>query len=1010
MISLRSIQSVVVCGATLAAFVGVVRADSSTPVSPDGAFYTLPALPAAVEAGEAWVRPLSYQAVRVEWTALRSVLSAAPHEGAVAVQDSPAMIYLPMPDGTFHRFRFVESPVMEPALQARYPEIRTYLAQGVDAPAATARLDSTVQGFHAQVLAPGGAIYIDPVTRGDVDYYASYYKRDSALTTPEFACHTIDDASPTPDASGGTARSGATLRTYRLAVSATAEYSSFNGGTITSVLSAITTAVNRITGIYEIDFTVRLTLVAAEDQVIFLTNPDPFDTPGDPAATNTANQTVLDQNIGAGNYDVGHVFHRANSGGLAGAIGNVCRAGQKGKGFSSLSAPTGDAFTVDYVSHELGHQFGARHTFNNCGGGPGDSPNYAVEPGSGSTIMSYSGICGSDNLQNHSDAMFAWINIDQVITYLTNSGTCATSTATGNTPPTVNGGADYTIPKGTFFSLTAVATDANNDNLTYSWEEADTGGGPIPLTNFVDNGSSPIFRILAPTISATRYFPKLTSILNGTSSLGEVLPSTNRTLRFRVIVRDNHAGGPGVWDDDVVLTVRSAAGPFVLTAPITTGTFSRELNVAWNVAGTASAPISATNVDILLSTNGGTTFPIVLAAGTPNDGSELVALPNIDATQCRVKVQPSNNIFFAISPANFSIASVGTAAFIPDGANAVLDSTGNGNRNGAIDPGETSVGLTIGLRNIGLGTATNVVGTLTSLTPTATIVTGQAAYPNMTSDAHAGNLTPFVISLSASHACGTPINLRMSVSNAQSGPSTFNFSLDTGTGAQGTYTYAGAPVAIPDGGAPVDIPIVVSATGAISDVDFSFDGGLCSNDPAATTVGLQHTWVGDLVITLISPHGTQAVLMNRPGPAPFGSDGNHFCKTLLNDDGGGSSIQGIASEDEPYTGTYLPATPLSVFDGENATGTWILRVQDVAVQDTGVVRAFTLTVLTPRTCQAPSVPCPGDLNADHQVNESDLGLLLQAWQSGPGGDLNGDGLTNESDLGLLLQNWARVCP
>ncbi len=1008
-------------GAILAGASAALAADRIQATSPDGSWFTIDSLPAAIEAGDAWVRPAKFQAIKANWAALRSVLGALPHEDVTPVQQSTAVVWLPMPDGSFARFAVVESPILHPQLGAQYPEIRTYLGQGLDDPAATVRFDSTLHGFHAQILGSAGAVYIDPVTTGDLDYYASYYKRDYAKNRPHFNCGTHEndvEIEPLATRGGGAARTGATRRTYRIAVAATAEYSAGNGNSVGTVLSAITTSINRITGIYETDLAVRLQIVPSNSAIIFLNNPmvpDPYNSPENGSATNTTNQFVLDTTIGSANYDIGHVFHRTSLGanGIAGAIGNVCRTGEKAKGYSAGTTTTGDPFNVDLVAHEMGHQFGARHNFNNCFGGPGDNPIYAVEPGSGTTIMSYAGICSGNNVQSNSDPMLAWINIDQMNAYIDLGGACFVGSTTGNSAPVVADGGTHVIPAGTPFALTANATDPDNDQLTYSWEQSNRGGPPNPLP-IIDNGVSPIFRSFRPASSPVRVFPRLSAIQAGqSSSVGEILPTTARTLTFRCVVRDNRAGSGGVEHTDATVTVINSAGPFSVTAPNTAGSFSGALNVTWNVAGTNVPPVNTAFVKISLSTDGGVTFPTVLAESTPNDGAHSVVLPNVSTTQARIKVEATNSIYFDMSNANFTIAASPIASFVSNNINTVSDNTGNGNRNGAIDPGESAINLTLGVRNIGTGTATSVVGNLSSLTPTVSVVTGQASYPDLGSTAEAGNLTPYVISVAADHPCGQPITLRLQVTNAQVGPSAFDVTLDTGQGTAPTLiAYNGAPVAIPDNGTAVDIPLVVSGTGTITDLNFAFDGANCSAADDAPTVGLQHTWVGDLVVTLISPQGTQVTLMNRPGPAPFGSDGNHFCNTLLDDEGGHPLIQSIRFDDQPHSGSYTPHSPLSAFDGEGVGGTWILRIRDVAAQDSGTLRAFSLRITTPRTCQPPSTnqPCPGDLTGDRVVNESDLGVLLQSWQSGPGGDLNGDGLTNESDLGLLLQNWTNVCP
>ena len=322
--------------------------------------------------------------------------------------------------------------------------------------------------------------------------------------------------------------------------------------------------------------------------------------------------------------------------------------------------PAGDAFDVDYVAHELGHQFGAEHTFNsvleNCGGG-NRAAESAYEPGSGSTIMAYAGICGADNLQPNSDPYFHSHSYDQILTYLAGTA-CATTTATGNQPPAVEAGAHYRIPLNTPFALTGAATDPDGDALTYAWEEHDLGPAGSPEAPEDD---APLFRFFPPTTSPSRTFPRAIYLLNNTTTKGELLPTYARRLRFRLVARDNRLGGGGVAYDTVSVSVIGTAGPFRVTAPVTAATWLAGVprQVTWDVANTAAAPVSAAAVDVLLSTDGGLTFPTILAAATANTGCATVLVPAGTSTaRARIKVQATGNIFFAVSPADFPIQPV----------------------------------------------------------------------------------------------------------------------------------------------------------------------------------------------------------------------------------------------------------------------------------------------------------------------------------------------------------------
>jgi hypothetical protein len=610
---------------------------------------------------ETWVRPKAFRTFRLQQSRLRLLLERAPKESSQAVATSRAVISLPMPDGTLTRFRFVESPVMHPDLAARFPEIKTYLGRGIDDPAATVRFDLTPVGFHAQILSARGAVYIEPYLRGNTNLHAVYARRDYSPAAADFECRT--DETPTTMGGGPVSRqptpfvvSSGRLRTYRLACAATAEYATYFGGTVSAGLAAIVTAINRVTGVYETELGIRLVLVANNDQIIYTnTGTEPYSN-GDPTSLLMQNQANLDAVIGSTNYDVGHVFGTAG-GGLAG-IGVACVAGLKAEGETGTYPPVGDAFYIDYVAHEMGHQFGATHSFNSsanaCGYGNRCAAT-AFEPGSGSTIMSYAGICSTDNLQSHSGPYFHSASLDQILGFITAGAGSASAavSATGDPAPTVNAGPNYTIPMATPFTLTATGSDPDSNTLTYCWEERDLG--PSITLSTPDNGSSPLFRSFDPTNSPERIFPQLSDVLNCTITRGEMLPTTSRTLSFRVTVRDNQPTGGATATSDMQVTVTTNAGPFVVTAPAGAVTWSGAQTITWNVAGTTNEPVNTASVAILLSTNGGLSFPIVLASNVPNNGASAVLLPLVTSSAARIEVHAVGNIFFAISPANFSI-------------------------------------------------------------------------------------------------------------------------------------------------------------------------------------------------------------------------------------------------------------------------------------------------------------------------------------------------------------------
>jgi len=858
------------------------------------------------------VQPRQYRAATLDRSSLSALLATAPLERSAAAAVSPLEISLPHPAGGYQRFALVESPVMEPRLADKHPEIKTFAGKGIDDPSASLRMDITPLGLHASVRSPKGAWYIDPHYHLDDSLYVSYYGRDlpnthGALTeqlmqeahielsrgfyhaadTVEIRGHgfvpgatvTITIQNPETDfgprqtlsavadqdgtvsaslvadpsrnlgsyeitASDGRSSSTASyhvvgdemsplaavgnqLKTYRLALLTDPSYANYFGGSA-NVTAAKVTLVNRITQVYEDETSIRLVLVNDNDKLnldtaglmtgangpcggaaCFATS----QAGGCSSATLTRTRQVIGLLIGASNFDVGHIGFGLNGGGLA-SLG-VVGGNNKAQGCTGVPTPVGDLFAVDYVAHELGHQFAGNHTFNgttgSCTGG-NRNPGTSVEPGSGSSIMAYAGICGTDNIQPHSDAYWSQRSFDEIVTYtsgaettinesqmgvlsnfttnglqfqlryngndsaaiirgtnfttagikaaieaiagwpaggtvtvssLTDTGfTIAfsgalagvnvatlelvnasagvggyvgeiaaggqtkrrgTISSTGNSAPTVSVASSYFIPVRTPFALTGQAADADGDTLSYLWEQNDRGAatGTSLTSNSKTNG--PLFRqfgTLAQVSEAdaikyespgqnqvssdpTRVFPDLLQILlNNTNAetgscptasspptmaqidcFSEFLPTaayvgfagTNASpasLNFKLTVRD---GRGGVNSAITSLVLAPEAGPFLVTTPNTAVTWfgGGSHTVSWNVANTSAAPVSTSDVKISLSVDGGLTYPHVLAASTPNDGSQTVTLPALTSTKARIKVEALNNVFFDVSNADF---------------------------------------------------------------------------------------------------------------------------------------------------------------------------------------------------------------------------------------------------------------------------------------------------------------------------------------------------------------------
>ena len=624
-------------------------------------------------AGKRSISPVKARGLRLNRYALAERLKQAPVERTPEANEHPMLLSLPYPDGTFKTFRVVESPIMEPGLAERFPDIKTYFADSPEDPTAHVRFELTPQGFHAMILSDKPTVLIDPPIEDDTEYYQSYYKGDLPQTDEAWQCGVEQQISAefAPEASSAPAApaiyNDTNLRTYRLAVAAPGEFTAANGGTVASGLSAVTTIVNRLNAVFGRDLAVRLVLVANNDQLIY-TNAatDPYN-----IGYTSQNQTNLDNVIGNANYDIGHVFQTHHVGGgvavsITGSPGSVCSAMFKAKAYSS--GPTLQRI-FEVAAHEFGHQFGARHTFNGTDGSCGDNrdPLAAYEPGSGSTIVSYGGNCLAENLQAVRDEYFHVNSLREMSDYIVRhplnpigGGNCATLSATGNTRPSVSAGSSFTIPIQTPFTLTATGSDGNGDALTYCWEQFNLGAASPPST---DDGARPIFRSFPPTSDRSRTFPKWSDILNNTATLGESLPTTTRTLTFQVTVRDNRAGGGAINSSTVNIPTTNTAGPFLVMNPNTAVTWEAGATqtVTWDVANTNLAPVNCANVKIKLSTDGGLSFPITLLESTPNTGSAEIVVPALVTSKARIKVEAADNIFFDVSNANFNILYVCSA-------------------------------------------------------------------------------------------------------------------------------------------------------------------------------------------------------------------------------------------------------------------------------------------------------------------------------------------------------------
>jgi len=562
------------------------------------------------------------------------------------------IIKFPNQEGKPESYLVQEASVMEYDLQIRFPEIRSFVGKGIDNPAATMRFSLSPQkGFSGMVLSDGKTVFIEPYTQ-DLKTYIAFINSDEDGPRGSFVCETEYDPADfkISDEQFITAKNAddGTLRTYRLALACTGEYAQFHGGTVAGALAAMNTTMTRVNGVYERDLGLTMVIIANNTSIIFLNSAtDPY-TNNSGGTMLGENQTECDNTIGSANYDIGHVFS-TGGGGIA-QLRSPCTV-NKARGVTGSPVPQGDAFDIDYVAHEMGHQFGGNHTQNNnC-----QRSSVSVEPGSASTIMGYAGIC-APNIQNNSDDYFHGENIKEMWANISSgpSSTCFTGSATNNVAPVANAGADFTIPLSTPFVLRGVATDVDTAaGLTYCWEQTDATPATMPPQS--TNSAGPLFRSLDPSVSPDRYMPTLSTVFSGSlATTWEVVPSVGRTMNFSLTVRDNEAGGGSTDSDEMTVTVQNFSTPFTVNTPPTWGANSSQ-QVSWVVGQTSSAPIDCQTINILFTTNNGFSFT-TLASGVPNTGTATITVPGVGNTSnARVLVEAADNIFYAVSDA-FSIS------------------------------------------------------------------------------------------------------------------------------------------------------------------------------------------------------------------------------------------------------------------------------------------------------------------------------------------------------------------
>lgn len=901
-------------------------------------------------------------------------------------------VIIPDFSGEMIQYTLKETPVFHPELSRKYPNIKSYTGWSSDKKQKV-RISFSHKGISVMALGLNTSenTFIEREKQNTNLY--KVFKRKGAKEG--FVCKTPMSVSSFVKTMGPFAKlvDDQTLRRYRIAVSATGEYTEEHGGTVADALAAINATLTRVNEVFETDLGITLELIANNDDIIFTNaSTDPYN-----GSLNSQVQSVLTSTIGEDNYDVGHLFHKAANNGNAGSVGNVCIDGQKGSAFSAGEEPEGDLFDIDYVAHELGHQFGANHTWSFESEGTG----MQAEPASGTTIMGYAGIVEGNNVAPNGNDYFHYNSIQQITDYV-RSQSCAQEINLTNNVPVITEISDYSIPVGTAFVLTGEATDADGgDILSYTWEQIDDG--VVTTSTFgPDNPVGANFRSLPPSTNPSRYFPRLSRIVAGeltqtnpgVGEAWETVANVERELNFALTVRDNASGGGQVASELVKVDVLSAAGPFLVSSQSSSESYQAGslIDVVWDVANTNQVPISAQEVDILLSIDGGFSYPDTLATNVPNIGAAKVQLPGLSSSTstARIMVKPSDNVFFAINAVDFEILQSDVVLNFPELEFEVCqpdDLTVNfvyETFNGFSGTTTLSADVPTGVVSNFIPSTVSVNETDVNLQLTNLTSLGVGSYPIVVNADADG--TTFQVELQlhifdTDHSdvvltnpqdleANTAVNPAFSwqvQANANSydieiaTDELFSDVVETASVNSNGYvsknllpesTYywrvrASNECSVGAYGTPFSFSTIGVNCETIDSRDLPQEISEAAPSTVTTTISvlqellisevelnmeLNHTYLQDLIISLTSPSGTKVIITSN-------TCGNlNNINAIFDDDG--DPI--VCSGSPAISGTVQPLGSLATFKGESTLGDWILDIEDTASGDGGELVDFSI--------------------------------------------------------------------